>query len=104
MLGGGQPHHREPLVPATDVSGVDHQVVGVACALELNLPERDLLGLHEPRLPRASTPRRSSQGAPGGGHGWPTDALACAPSTCSKETAVAKDKKAKPDKKGKKGK
>ena len=38
------------------------------------------------------------------GHGWPTDALACAASTCSKETSVAKDKKAKPDKKGKKGK
>jgi len=69
---------RGPLVSTPDVSGGDHHVVSVPFALELDLPERDQLRLHEPSLPRASTPR-TSQGAPGGrGHGWPTDALACA--------------------------
>ena len=48
--------------------------------------------------------RRRSRRRGRRGHGWRTDALACSTSTCSKETSVAKDKKAKPDKKGKKGK
>jgi hypothetical protein len=79
------------------VLGVDRKPDRVAVAehdvrLDADLPTR-VDATHQPRSPRRQGPRMAHR------------CSSLCTLTCSKETAVAKDKKAKPDKKsGKKGK